>query len=127
MMKLKLEQVLRLHELMAEATGGAVGVRDMGLLESAVENAYATFGGVELHPSVEEKAASIGFSLIANHAFLDGNKRIGVFVMLTFLEVAGVKLSLTNEDVIDFGLAVASGKMKSDDVPDWILSHKVAA
>ena len=78
MIKFSSEKVKLLHQLMAEATGGSVGVRDEGLLDSAIEGAFATFDGVELYPSKEEKAAKLGYSLISNHAFVDGNKRIGV-------------------------------------------------
>ena len=120
MIKLSKEKVLLLHRIMAEETGGSIGLRDAGLLESALNNAYATFGGEELYKTKEEKAASLGFSLISNHAFVDGNKRIGVFVMLTFLEAEGVKMNCTNPDVVDFGLSVASGNMKYDEILDWI-------
>ena len=124
MIKLTKEKVLLLHQLIAEETGGSVGVRDMGLLESAINNAYATFGGEYLYKSKEEKAASLGFSLISNHAFVDGNKRIGVYVMLTFLEAEGIKMDCTNADVVDLGLSVASGNMKYDDVLNWIIKFK---
>ena len=120
MIKLSKEKVLLLHQLIAEETGGSVGVRDVGLLESALNNAYATFGGEELYKTKEEKAASLGFSLISNHAFVDGNKRIGVYVMLTFLEAEGIKMNCTNADVVDLGLSVASGDMKYDDILEWI-------
>ena len=79
MIKFSSEKVKLLHQLMAQATGGSVGVRDEGLLDSAIEGAFATFDGVELYPSKEEKAAKLGYSLISNHAFVDGNKRIGVY------------------------------------------------
>ena len=120
MIKMSKEKVLLLHQLIAEETGGSVGVRDIGLLESALNNAYATFGGEYLYKTKEEKAASLGFSLISNHAFVDGNKRIGVYVMLTFLEAEGIKMNCTNDDVVDLGLSVASGSMKYDDVLRWI-------
>ena len=120
MIKLTKEKVFLLHRLMAEETGGSVGVREIGLLESALNNAYNTFGGEELYKTKEEKAASLGFSLISNHAFVDGNKRIGIYVMLTFLEAEGIKMNCTNADVVDFGLSVASGKMKYDDILEWI-------
>ena len=103
------EKVLLLHQLMAEATGGDVGVRDEALLESAIENIFATFDGVELYPSKEEKAAQLGFSLISNHAFVDGNKRIGMYLMISFLELNGVKIDATNEEVAKLGLDVAVG------------------
>ena len=124
MIKISKEKVLLLHQLIAEETGGGVGVRDMGLLESAIQNAYATFGGEELYKTKEEKAASLGFSLISNHAFVDGNKRIGVYVMLTFLEAEGIKMDCTNEDVAQLGIAVASGKMRQEDVVNWIRQFK---
>ncbi len=124
MIKLSKEKVLLLHQIMAEATGGSVGVRDNGLLESAIESCYQTFGGEELYPTKEEKAAQLGFSLISNHAFVDGNKRIGMYIMLSFLELNGIKIDVTNDDVVKIGLGVASGEMNRDDVLDWIKQHK---
>ncbi len=124
MIRLSKEKVLLLHQLIAEETGGGIGVRDMGLLESALNNAYATFGGEELHRTKEEKAASLGFSLISNHAFVDGNKRIGVYVMLTFLEAEGIKMNCSNDDVVNLGLSVASGDMKYDEILNWIKKFK---
>jgi len=124
MIRISKEKVLLLHQLIAEETGGSIGVRDVGLLESALSNAYATFGGEELYKTKEEKAASLGFSLISNHAFVDGNKRIGVYVMLTFLEAEGIKMNCTNADVINLGLSVASGSMKFDEVLNWINKFK---
>lgn len=125
MIKFEKEKVLLLHQMIAQETGGAVGVRDMGLLESALENAYLTYDGEELYKTKEEKAARLGYSLISNHAFVDGNKRIGVYVMLTFLEVNGIRMNPTNEDVINLGLKVASGEMKYDEILDWVNRYKV--
>lgn len=124
MIKFGKEKVKLLHQLMAEATGGSVGIRDEGLLDSALESAYATFGGEELYKGKEEKAAKIGYSLISNHVFVDGNKRIGVYVMLSFLELNGIKLSADNKDVVKLGLSVADGSMKYDDIVLWIKNHK---
>ncbi len=124
MIKFEKEKVLLLHQLISQETGGGVGIRDAGLLESALANAYATFGGEELYKTKEEKAASLGFSLISNHAFVDGNKRIGVYVMLTFLEAEGIKMNCTNPDVVELGLAVASGEMKYEDILNWINKFK---
>lgn len=118
------EKVKLLHHLMAEATGGSVGVRDEGLLDSAIEGAFATYDGVELFPSKEEKAAKLGFSLISNHAFVDGNKRIGVYVMLSFLELNGIRIEASDEDVVALGLGVADGSMQQEDVLAWIKAHK---
>ena len=124
MIKLSKEKVLLLHQLIAQETGGGVGIRDIRLLESALNNAYATFAGEELYKTKEEKAASLGFSLISNNAFVDGNKRIGVYVMLTFLEAEGIRINCTNADVVDFGLSVAAGNMKYDDILNWINKFK---
>ncbi len=124
MIKFSKDKVLLLHRYIAAETGGAEGVRDEALLESALEAAFATFDGRELYPSKEEKAARLGASLVANHAFLDGNKRIGMYVMLTFLEVNGIRLDCTNEEVAAVGLAVADGTMGYEALRDWVIEHK---
>lgn len=125
MIKFSKEKVLLLHQIMAEATGGSAGVRDDALLESAIESAYATFDRQELYPSKEEKAAKLGFSLISNHAFVDGNKRIGMYIMLSFLDINGVKIEATNEDVVSLGLSVADGSAKYNEILEWIKTHKI--
>ena len=123
MIRISKEKALYLHELMARETGGDVGVRDYNLLDSALSSAFQTFGGQELYPSLEEKGARIGFSLIANHAFVDGNKRIGLFVMLVFLEINGLKISATDQDIIEIGLSVADGKTDYEALLNWAKTH----
>ena len=123
MTKFTKEKVLLLHQYIAAETGGSVGVRDEGLLESALQSAYATFDGRELYPSKEEKAARIGASLVSNHSFLDGNKRIGMYVMLTFLETNGVRIDCTDKDIVQTGLALADGTMAYDGLLAWIREH----
>ena len=125
MIKFSKEKVLLLHKLIAEETGGSIGLRDEGLLESALEAAFSTFGGVELYPTKEEKGARLGYNLISNHAFVDGNKRIGMYVMLTFLEVNGIYMDCTNEDVATVGLAVAAGELGYDRLLKWVREHRV--
>lgn len=125
MIKFSKEKILLLHQVMAEATGGDVGVRDDALLESAIENIYATFDGIELYPSKEEKAARLGYSLISNHAFVDGNKRIGMYIMISFLELNGIKIDANNDDVVNLGLSVARGNANYDDILNWINEHKI--
>ncbi len=125
MIKFSKDKVMLLHQLIAQETGGSIGVRDDGLLESALESAFATFGGQELYPSKEEKGARIGFNLISNHAFVDGNKRIGVYVMLTFLEVNGIRLDCSNEDVVHIGLSVADGTMSYEELLAWVRDHRI--
>ena len=123
MTKFSKEKVLLLHQYIASETGGSVGLRDEGLLESALESAFATFDGRELYPTKAETAARIGTSLVSNHAFLDGNKRIGMYVMLTFLEVNGVRLQCTDEEIVRAGLALADGSMGYDELLSWIREH----
>ena len=120
MIKFGKDKVLLLHQLLIEETGGEDGVRDIGLLDSALEACYATFDGKELFPSKEEKAARLGVGLVSNHAFVDGNKRIGLYVMLTFLEVNGIKLDVSDEELVAGGLAMAQGEMKYQELLDWI-------
>ena len=124
MIRFSIEKVKLLHQLIAEETGGSIGIRDEGLLDSAIEGIYQTFDGKELYPSKEEKGARLGYSLISNHSFLDGNKRIGMYVMLTFLEVNGIKLECTNEEVAKTGLSVASGEMNYEDLLTWVKDHE---
>ena len=124
MIKISQEKALLLHNLITEQTGGDPNVRDIALLNSALESAFATFDGQELYPTKQEKGARLGFSLISNHAFVDGNKRIGMLVMLVFLEVNGINLRLTNEEIARVGLAVAAGEMKYEELLAWILENE---
>lgn len=124
MIKLTKEKILMLHKFIAAETGGSVGLRDEALLESALENAFGGFGDKEFYPTREEKAARLGYSLISNHAFVDGNKRIGVFVMLVFLEVNGIQTDCTNDDIAAVGIGVADGSMSYEDLLCWIKNHK---
>lgn len=124
MIKFSREKVLLLHQIISEATGGDPNLRDMGLLDSALESAYQTFDGAELYPTKEEKAARIGYSLISNHAFVDGNKRIGMYVLLTFLETNGIIINPTNDEVARVGLAVAAGGMTYDELLQWIKDNE---
>lgn len=123
MIKFSKEKVLLLHKLIAEETGGSIGVRDEALLESALEGAFAGFGDKEFYPTKEEKGARLGYTLISNHAFVDGNKRIGMYVMLTFLEVNGIHMECTNEEVVTVGLSVAAGTMSYEELLMWVKSH----
>ena len=124
MIKFSEEKVLMLHNLITAETGGDPNLRDRALLESALESAFATFDGKELYPTRQEKAARIGFSLISNHAFVDGNKRIGMYVMLVFLEVNGVKIYPTVDEVARVGLSVAAGDMDYEALLSWILDNQ---
>jgi len=124
MNRLTKDDVLLLHAALLAEYGGADGIRDEGLLESAIHAPFQTFNGENLYSSLQSKAASLGFGLIKNHPFIDGNKRIGAHVMLVFLAVNGVELEYTQQDLIDVVLAVASGKVSMAGLAEWILQHQ---
>ena len=90
-----------------------------------LENAFAGFGDEEFCPTKEEKGARLGYTLVSNHAFVDGNKRIGMYIMLTFLEVNGVRIDCTNEELVEVGLSVAAGTMEYEELRDWVIEHKI--
>ena len=122
MIKFTKERVLLLYEFIVEATGGAFGIRDEKMLESALEAPYQTFDGNELYPSKEEKAARLGYGLVANHPFVDGNKRIGIYVMISFLEVNGINIEFTDEEIEKLAISIADGAYKYDDVIKFLRS-----
>ena len=125
MIRIHEQEALLLHALLTRETGGDPGLRDRGLLDSALEGAYQTFGGEELYPTVPEKGARLGHSLISNHAFLDGNKRIGMLVMLVFLEVNGAPIEPPVPEVARVGLAVAGGEMDYEVLLAWVRAWRV--
>lgn len=125
MIHLTLEQILELHDLLIRETGGSHGVRDMGAVESAVAQPQMGFGGKNLYPTLVEKAAALGFSLINNHAFVDGNKRIGLSATVALLRANGADLKTTHDDLEAVVLAVASGEMARDDWTQWLREHLV--
>ena len=124
MIKFSKEKVKLLHQLLAEATGGSIGIRDEGLLDSALESAFSGFGEQVFYPTKEEKGARLGYALISNHAFVDGNKRIGTYIMLTFLEMNGIRIRCTDEELVHIGLSVADGSMKYEDLLQWVRDHE---
>lgn len=123
MRRINKEQVLLLHQILVRYTGGAEGVRDEGLLESAIDTPFATFDGVSLCSTVQSKAAKLCFGLVKNHPFVDGNKRIGILAMLSFLEVNGMRLECDDDDLIALGLGVADGTLREPDVLNFIIEH----
>ena len=118
------ETVIAMHRLMTDTVGGSHGLRDGGLLESAIGSALASFGGVEVYPTLEEKAARLAYALIANHAFFDGNKRIGVLAMLSLLSLNGAPISPTDEELVSLGLGVAAGRKTYEDVLAFVRGEK---
>lgn len=123
MIRLTEQQVLAVHSRMIEMTGGVDGVRDNSLLDSALNAPFQTFDGKELYPALLSKAAVMCRSIISNHPFVDGNKRIGIHVMLIFLELNGIELQYSQNELIELGLGVASGQLSSDDILKWLIEH----
>ncbi len=120
---LDLEQVIYIHECIIEAAGGKQGVRDYTLLHSALERCKATFAGQDLYPSTLEKAAALMHSLVMNHAFLDGNKRTAFAVMSRFLNTNVYKIKATQQEIIDFCLAVDNKGWEVAEIEEWLSEH----
>lgn len=124
MKTLSKNQVTALHSALIREFGGIDGIRDEGLLESALAAPFQTFGGEPVYPSLQVKAAQLGFGLIRNHPFVDGNKRIGAHTMLVFLAVNGIELRYEQQELIDIVLSVAAGQIDRQGLLQWILDHE---
>lgn len=125
MIRFSIEQTLLIHSYLIEVSGGMEGLRDEAALESALRAPFQTFGGEDLYPGKLRKAAALCFGLIQNHPFVDGNKRIGVHLCDVFLELNGIKLDYTDEDLVQLGLSVADGSWGMPDILAWIMRHQV--
>ncbi len=123
---LSLREILTLHERIATESGGGVGVRDLGILESAVAQPRQSFNGVDLYPSIPEKAAALGFSLISNHPFIDGNKRVGHAAIEIFLILNGHELHGDVDEQERLVLGVAAGEIGRERLTEWIKDHTEA-
>ena len=124
MRRLSKEQILLLHTQLIEEFGGTDGVRDYNLLDSALEAPFQSFAGEELYPTIQVKAARLGYGLIKNHTMLDGNKRIGVHAMLVFLALNGIEMKYTQKELYETVLSVAAGSMEYEDLLQWVLDHQ---
>ena len=125
MRTLNKRQVILLHQQLINEIGGSPGLRDEGLLESALAAPFQSFGGIGAYPSLQQRAARLAYGLVNNHPFVDGNKRIGAHTMLVFLALNGIELSYTQEELASLFIAVASGDKGYEDVLDWLISHEV--
>jgi death-on-curing protein len=125
MIKFTNEQAIKLQKQLIAETGGEYGLRDVALLESALSSPFQTFDGIDLFPNICEKAARLGYGLIENHPFVDGNKRIGTHLMLLFLYFNGVELEYSQSELSGVVLNVASGEKGYEELVDWIINHKV--
>lgn len=115
--------ILQLHAALIAESGGSDGIRDESLLDSAINAPFQTFFGRDLYPTVIVKAVRLGFGLIQNHPFLDGNKRIGTHAMLVLLDINNVSLSYEDEDLIATIISVASGNLEADGLLEWVQRH----
>jgi death-on-curing protein len=122
---LQLDQILRLHQSLIDHYGGMDGVRDTGLLESAIAQPQAGFGGEYLHGDIFMKAAAYMFHLVQNHPFLDGNKRIGAASAIVFLAVNDVQIDNDEDGLIALTLSVATGQLGKDEIADWFRQHQL--
>lgn len=124
MKTLSKRQILMLHQQLVEQTGGSSGIRDEGLLDSALSAPFQSFGNTDVYPSLQQKAARLCFGLVKNHPFVDGNKRIGAHAMLVFLAVNGVELTYTQTELSDIILQVAASEKEYPDLLDWLIRHQ---
>lgn len=120
---LTIAEVLETYQRVMQQTGGLVGIRDLGALESAIAQPYMTFGGNELYPSLVEKAAALGFSMIQNHPFADGNKRTGHATMESFLALNGYEINASAEEQVEIILSVASSKFSREEFSEWLANN----
>ena len=123
MIRLTKKQVILLHKDIIEQSGGSPEIRDEGLLDSALNAPFQTFAGMELYPTIIEKASRLGYSLIKNHAFVDGNKRIGAHTMLVFLTLNGIEIEYEDNDFIHLVLGIASGEISDVQLLEWLKQH----
>ena len=124
MILLTVAEIIMLHGKLIKATGGLPGLRDRGLLESAVFSMNSGFEDIEQYPTVEEKAARLAYALISNHSFVDGNKRVGILAMLMTLELNSVTIQYTQPELVELGLSIANGKRDYVEILKWIGSHE---
>lgn len=124
MIRLTKAQILLLHNQLTAETGGASGLRDEGLLESAIIAPFQTFDGMDMYPTLQQKATRLCFGLVKNHPFIDGNKRIGTHAMLVFLALNGIELRYTQKELSDIIISLAAGEIEFSDLLQWILAHQ---
>ena len=125
MIRLSKRHIILIHEQLISETGGSSGLRDEGMLDSALNAPFQTFGGEDVYPSLQQKAARLCFGLVKDHPFVDGNKRIGAHVMLVFLSLNGIELQHSQAELSDVILQLAAGEIESEDLLHWILSHQI--
>lgn len=124
MIRLTKEHILSLHSELIKETGGVAGLRDEGLLDSALNAPFQGFEETEAYPSIQQKGVRLGYGLIKNHPFVDGNKRIGTHAMLIFLSLNGIELTYSQKELSDMILGAASGKISFEELLGWVIEHQ---
>ncbi len=122
---LSLADILTIHKAIIERSGGGKGIRDLGLLESAIAQQSVSFGGKELYPTLVDKAAALCFSVVGNHPFADGNKRVGHASMRMLLNLNGFTVEADVDNAEQAFLRLAAGEMNRDELTKWIADHLV--
>jgi death-on-curing protein len=121
--RIRTDEIISLHSRLISQSGGLDGIRDANLLDLSVNSPYHTFGGQHLYPTIQAMAAHLAFSLIKNHPFLDGNKRIGILAMMVFLKINGLPLACTDNELEKLGWGLADGSINEPELIEWIVSH----
>ena len=123
MIALTKDQIIMLNEAIYKRYGGDVGVLNEGMLDSALQAPFQTFGGEELYPETKDKIIRLAYGLIKNHSFRDGNKRIGALVLLTLLEINGYHVNASNEEFADIIMGIAASEKDDEDLKKWVEKH----
>lgn len=124
MILLTIQETITIHSKLITKTGGLDGIRDLNLLESAIASINNSFDNIEQYPTIEQKSARLAFGIINNHAFIDGNKRIGILTMLMTLKLNNIKISYTQQELINLGLSIANKSYNYENILKWIKDHK---
>ena len=125
MIKLTKQQIILLYKILVKYSGGAEGIRDAELLDSALEAPFISFDGISNYPTLQSKAARLAFGMIKNHPFVDGNKRIGILAMISFLELNGIKLACTDDELIKIGRGLADSSVDEKALLVFIIEHGI--
>lgn len=123
MLSLTVSEITELHDSIIIKTGGSPGLRDMGLLESAVLGCHQSFDGVDLYPTVIDKSARMAYSICKNHPFVDGNKRSAVIAMLVLLRINGVELTYSQHELVSLGVGISNDLITYEEIASWINAH----
>ena len=122
---ISVKQAIEIHEIVVNAFGGSMGIRDSGALESALARPFQTFGGEDLYPGFFTKAAAIAESIIINHPFIDGNKRTGYVLMEAILRLGNLKITAVNDDLYNFVISISTGEKKFEEIVEWLKGNTV--